>query len=88
VADIEARMSTVEYKVDEHGKRIDDIEKDVECVRKDCTEEKVSMSRLELIINQSIDQNKSTMNLLKWVVIVALAVISAVTGIKFVIPSM
>jgi hypothetical protein len=88
VADIEARMSTVEYKVDEHGKRIDDIEKDVDCVKKDCTEEKVTMSRLELIINQSIEQNKGTMNLLKWVVIVALAVISAVTGIKFVIPSM
>ena len=83
---LESRISTVEYKVDDQGRRIDGVENDLKCVKQDCTTEKVTLAELKVLIQTAMQDNKDTMKLLKWVVIVAIAVIGAVAGVKLVLP--
>jgi uncharacterized protein YeeX (DUF496 family) len=84
--ELESRVSKVESTVADHERRIADNEDDIECIQKDCITEKVSLAELKVLITQSISQNDKTMQLLKWVVLVAVAVIGGLTGIKFAIP--
>ncbi len=85
-AELETRVSKVESQVADHERRITENEEDIDCIKKDCTNEKVSLAELKVLLTQSITQNEKTMQLLKWVVLVAIAVIGGLTGIKFAIP--
>ena len=87
MADLEARMATVEFKVDEHGRRIDGLESDTKLIHQNYTDQRLEFTKLQILIENSVAQNDKTMSLLKWVVIVAVAVIGAVVGVKIAIPS-
>lgn len=97
MADLEARISTVEYKVDEHGKRIEGIENDIKCVKTDCTDEKVTLGKLDEKFDGLVTQltliastNRESMGLIKWIVIVLATIIIAllsVFGVKVALPN-
>ena len=86
MADMEARMATVEFKVDEHGKRIDGLEQDCKTIHQSCADERVSLAEMKLLIQTSIAQTDKTTALLKWVVLVVVALVGAIAGVKIAIP--
>lgn len=97
MADLEARISTVEYKVDTHGRRIDSIENDIKCVKEDCIDERVTLGKLDEKFDGLVTQitliassNKDSMALIKWVIVVLATIIIAllsVFGIKVALPN-
>lgn len=97
MADLESRISTVEYKVDEHGRRIVEVEDDIKCVKQDCTAEKIVLGKLDEKFDGLVDQmtllaatNKESMTLIKTIIIVLATIIVAllgVFGIKVALPN-
>lgn len=97
MADIEARMNTAEYRIDEHGKQITELHTDVNCIKNDCTNEKITNGKLDQKLDGLLSQvtliantNKDSLALIKWIIIVLATIIIAllgVFGVKVALPS-
>jgi predicted nucleic acid-binding Zn-ribbon protein len=86
MADMESRMNTVEHEVEDQAKRIASAETKISCIEKACAQEKVDFAGLKSKVEASLANHDSTMQLLKWVIIIAVTVIGALAGVKIVLP--
>jgi t-SNARE complex subunit (syntaxin) len=81
MADLEARMSTIEHVVEEQGEAISDIKQDIKCIKEDCISEKVSNAEIKIQLASLINQNANSMKLVWRLFIAFLIFLAAVFGV-------